>query len=146
MQESTLNKNNNFISFFKFPKKYVPLLRKAAISTLKSEKVKKYQINFIMISNEEIKKLNVKYRKVRRITDVISFLVVRESFMGDIYISRKRTRNQAKRYRNTWQHELAYLVIHGILHLCGYADYDLENKTKMFTKQDNIFKCLFFHD
>ncbi|WP_373478031.1 rRNA maturation RNase YbeY [Candidatus Endomicrobiellum devescovinae] len=141
MQE--LNTNKNFINFVDFPKEHINILKKAANLTLKSEKKRKYQINFIMLSDEEIKKLNIKYRKVKRITDVISFLIVPEIFAGDIYISKNRTQKQAKRYGNSWQQELAYLVIHGILHLCGYTDYDVENKSKMFAKQDKIFQCLF---
>jgi probable rRNA maturation factor len=141
MQE--LSTNKNFINFVDFPKEHVEILKKAAENALKSEKKRKYQINFIMISDEEIKKLNIKYRKVRRITDVVSFLIIPESFAGDIYISKNRTCKQAKRYGNSWQQELAYLVIHGVLHLCGYSDYDVENKSKMFAKQDKIFQCLF---
>jgi probable rRNA maturation factor len=141
MQE--LSTNKNFINFVGFPKEYVDILKKAVENTLESEKKRKYQINFILINDEEIKKLNIKYRKVRRITDVISFLIVPESFAGDIYISRNRTRKQAKRYGNSWQQELVYLVIHGVLHLCGYSDYDVENNSKMFAKQDKIFQCLF---
>jgi probable rRNA maturation factor len=141
MQE--LNTNKNFINFVDFPKKHVKIFKKATNLALKSEKKRKYQINFIMLSDEEIKKLNIKYRKVRRITDVISFLIVPEIFAGDIYISKNRTQKQAKRYGNSWSQELAYLVIHGILHLCGYTDYDVENKSKMFAKQDKIFQCLF---
>ncbi|MDR1522611.1 MAG: rRNA maturation RNase YbeY [Endomicrobium sp.] len=140
-----LNINSNFVNFINFPKEYVDMLKQAAILTLKSEKVRKYQINFIMISDKEIKSLNTKYRKTKRITDVISFLVIPEKLVGDIYISDNRTKKQAKRYNNTWQEELGYLAIHGILHLCGYIDYDLENKIKMFSKQDKIFKCLFSH-
>ena len=141
MQE--LNTNKNFINFVDFPKEHVNILKEAANLALKSQKKRKYQINFIMLSDEEIKKLNIKYRKVRRITDVISFLIIPEIFAGDIYISKNRTQKQAKRYGNSWQQELAYLVIHGILHLCGYTDYDVENKSKMFAKQDKIFQCLF---
>jgi len=133
-------KNINFINF---QKSYIPVLKKAALSALKSEKVKKCDINFIMVSDAEIKKLNIKYRKVRRITDVISFLVVPEAMAGDIYISEGRSEKQAGKYANTWLQELAYLVIHGVLHLCGYTDYEPENKTEMFARQDKIFKCLF---
>lgn len=138
--------SDSYINFVKFPKKDIPVLEKAALMALKSEKVKEYRVNFIMVSDPEIKKLNTKYRKVRRITDVISFLVVPEMFIGDIYISDGRSKKQAKKYGNTWQQELAYLVIHGVLHLCGYTDYDPENKTLMFSKQDKIFKCLFSQD
>jgi probable rRNA maturation factor len=143
MQELNINKRDNFINFVNFPKQCLKILKMAADLTLKSEKKKKYQVNFVMISDKEIRKLNFKYRKVRHITDVISFLVSPELFIGDIYISKNRTQKQAKKNDNSWQEELAYLVIHGVLHLCGYTDYDIENKTKMFVKQDKIFKCLF---
>jgi probable rRNA maturation factor len=138
-----LNTNKNFIDFIDFPKECVKTLKQAAELALKSEKKRKYQINFIMVSDEEIKKLNIKYRKAKRITDIISFLIIPRFFVGDIYISKKRTQKQAKKYGNSWQQELAYLVIHGVLHLCGYTDYDVENKSKMFAKQDEIFQCLF---
>jgi len=131
------------ISFIDFPKEFESVLKKAALRTLKAEKIKKYRINFIMVSDAEIKKLNVKYRKVRRITDVISFLVSQKDMLGDVYISKGRSKKQAGQYGNSWGEELAYLVIHGVLHLCGYTDYDEKNKTKMFNKQDKIFKCLF---
>jgi probable rRNA maturation factor len=139
-----MKKNNNLINFVNFPKQHVPLLKRAAMAVLESEKVKKYQVNFVMVDDNEIRRLNTKYRKVRRITDVISFLIVPEFFMGDIYISKNRSRKQAEEYANTWQQELAYLAIHGLLHFCGYTDYDTGNKAKMFAKQDKIFKCLFY--
>ncbi|AKL97981.1 rRNA maturation RNase YbeY [Endomicrobium proavitum] len=137
-------KNNSQLQFINFPVNETAVLKKAALSALKFEKVKNYNINFIMVSDAQIKKLNIKYRKVRRITDVISFLVVPQNFAGDVYISRGRSQKNAKKYGNTWRQELAYLVIHGVLHLCGYTDYDPKNKTEMFAKQDKIFKCLFF--
>ncbi|MDR3113033.1 MAG: rRNA maturation RNase YbeY [Endomicrobium sp.] len=132
----------NKINFINFQKSKSLFLKKAALAALKSEKIKKYEINFIMVGDAEIKKLNIKYRKVRRITDVISFLVSKEFFIGDIYISKGRSQKNAKDYGNSWDKELAYLVIHGVLHLCGYTDYDPENKAKMFAKQDKIFQCL----
>ncbi|MDR3275188.1 MAG: rRNA maturation RNase YbeY [Endomicrobium sp.] len=134
------------MKFIDFQKQDTALLQKVAFAVLESEKIEKCQVNFIMVSNKEIKKLNTKYRKVRRITDVISFMVMPELFIGDIYISENRSQKQAKKYNNTWRQELTYLVIHGLLHLCGYTDYDAVNKTKMFAKQDRIFKCFFCQD
>ena len=129
--------------FTGFSKKYIPLMKKTAEFTLKYEKIKSYNISFTQISDIEIKKMNRKYRKVNRITDVISFLVDDDLFLGDIYISDNRPQKNAKKYGLTYQQELCYLVIHSILHLEGYTDYDVENKTLMFSKQDKIFKCLF---
>ncbi|MDR2425906.1 MAG: rRNA maturation RNase YbeY [Endomicrobium sp.] len=145
MQELNIKKRKaaEIINFNGFDKKDIPMLTEAAKAVLKSEKIKNCQINFVMICDEEIKKMNAKYRKVRKITDVISFLILPRLFIGDIYISKERSKKQAKKYGNTWRQELAYLIIHGVLHLCGYTDYDIENKTKMFAKQDKIFKCLF---
>jgi probable rRNA maturation factor len=119
------------------------MLNQAVLATLTSEKIKRYQLNFVMVSNKEIKKLNAKYRKEGHVTDIISFLVVQRLFIGDIYISKKYTQEQAKKYGNTWLQELAYLIIHGVLHLCGYTDYEPVDKIKMFKKQDKIFQCLF---
>jgi probable rRNA maturation factor len=134
--------NNLDVFFFNFQKHQITFLRKAVFETLKAENVKKCKINFVMVCDEEIKMLNKKYRKIRRITDVLSFLVVPEFFIGDIYISENRSKKQAKKYGNIWQHELAYLLIHGILHICGYTDYDALNRVKMFSKQDRIFQRL----
>ncbi|MFA7073746.1 MAG: rRNA maturation RNase YbeY [Endomicrobiaceae bacterium] len=131
------------VIFRGFNKKMTPMLQKAADTALNYEKIKKCQISFTMISDQEIKKMNRKYRKVNRITDVISFLVSEELFMGDIYISATRPKKNAKKYGFTHEQELCYLIIHGILHLEGYTDYDAENKSLMFSRQDKIFKCLF---
>jgi probable rRNA maturation factor len=118
-------------------------MRRTALFTLKTENIKKYHISFTMISDIAIKRMNRKFRKVNRITDVISFLVSEEHFMGDIYISSNRPKINAKKYSMSFEKELCYLVIHGILHLEGFTDYDVRNKTLMFSKQDKIFKCLF---
>ena len=89
-------KNHSKLSFTGFQKGAAVLLKKAAAAALKAEKIKKYEINFIMVSDAQIKRLNVKYRKVRRITDVISFLVSKDFFLGYIYIAIWRTQKNAK--------------------------------------------------
>lgn len=129
--------------FTGFDKKIIPLMKKTAEFVLKSEKIQSYNISFTMISDSDIKKMNRKYRKVNRITDVISFLVDKDLFMGDIYISDLRPKKNAKKFGFSYEQEICYLVIHSILHLEGYTDYTPENKKKMFTKQDKFFKCLF---
>ncbi|MDR1400792.1 MAG: rRNA maturation RNase YbeY [Endomicrobium sp.] len=145
MQGLSIGRKNNNVNFINFPKRYISILKKAALNTLKSEKIEKYQINFVIVSNKEIRSLNAKHRKIKRVTDVISFLLIPKIFVGDIYVSKERSQKQAKKYGNTWQQELAYLIIHGVLHLCGYTDYDVANRDKMFNRQDEIFKFLFYN-
>ena len=128
------------VYLYNFPVKLKPVLAEAARKALSN--LKPGVINIILVNDASIKKLNKKYRKVDRITDVISFLSNSRPLFGDIYISRERSRKQAKRYGNLWQEELAYLVIHGILHLFGYKDYAPADRKKMFKKQDSIFKAI----
>ncbi|MBQ3835044.1 MAG: rRNA maturation RNase YbeY [Elusimicrobia bacterium] len=129
--------------FTNFNKKLIPSLEKTARFALKYEKINNYNISFTQISDADIKKMNRKYRKVNRITDVISFLVDEKLFLGDIYISDNRPKKNAKKFGFTYEQELCYLVIHSILHLEGHTDYDPKNKKIMFDKQDKIFKCIF---
>ena len=143
-----IRKKNNLkirekVSLFGFPKQYEPILLKAAKNTLSScGNVELGSINIIFVTDRDIKALNKKYRNVDRITDIISFLINPAVFSGDIYIAKERSRKQAGQYGHSWQAELSYLVIHGILHLFGYTDYTPGEKRKMFKKQDSLFKAI----
>ena len=99
-------------------------------------------VNAVMVSNAEIRKLNRRYRGVDRVTDVISFRLVKAPLLGEIYIARERSKSQAKDAGNTWNEELAYLLIHGILHLFDYTDYKPGERGKMFAVQDRLFKLI----
>ncbi len=131
------------VEFHHFPPIVLPAMTQAAQAALKRERVKSVgDINVIMVNDPEIKKLNIRFRKVRRITDIISFKYADKPLSGDLYISAGRSQKQAKRVGNTWQQELCYLVIHGVLHLREYTDYTPAEKAKMFTVQDSIFASL----
>ena len=92
-----------------------------------------------MVSDPAIKKLNRRFRKVNRITDVISFRFSKRPLAGDIYISKGRSQKQAAACGNTWNEELCYLVLHGMLHLFDHTDYTPLERGKMFAVQDKIF-------
>ena len=103
------------------------------------------EINLILVDNRKIREINRRYRKVRRVTDIISFnLGGREphEITGDIYIARERSRRQAAEQGHSWQKELTYLAIHGVLHVFGYTDYTPGDRAKMFSVQDRLWKCL----
>jgi len=134
-----LKKSN--IEFHHFPEKLLALPKRAAGAALKKAGNNcACDINFVMVPDAAIKKLNRKYRAVNRITDVISFRLSQKPLCGDIYISKGRSAKQAKTAGNTWEEELAYLVIHGMLHLFDYTDYKPAQRAKMFRVQDGIFK------
>lgn len=114
---------------------------------LEVENVDNLEFNVIIINNEEIHKINKEYRGIDRPTDVISFAL--EDFkdikyendyrvLGDIYISIDKVREQAKEYGHSEKRELAFLAVHGLLHLLGYDHMEKEDEKVMFSKQELI--------
>jgi len=86
---------------------------------LKSEKVfGKIDISFV--NEAEIRKLNKKFRKKDKPTDVLSFAYNEEGVLGDVIISPKIARRNAKLFGTAPKAELKRLVIHGTLHVLGY--------------------------
>ena len=114
---------------------------------LEVENVDNLEFNVIIINNEEIHKINKEYRGRDRPTDVISFAL--EDYkdikyendyrvLGDIYISIDKVREQAKEYGHSEKRELAFLAVHGLLHLLGYDHMEKEDEKVMFSKQELI--------
>lgn len=94
---------------------YKELIRKI----LKRER-QKGKINLVLVSDKEIRKLNRKFRRKDKPTDVLAFPMAEDGILGDIAISRDTTARNAKKYGVTFRQELKRLVIHGTLHLLGY--------------------------
>jgi probable rRNA maturation factor len=96
-----------------------------------------FNIGIILLSDAGIQKLNRKFLNKNTATDVLSFKVSKNH--ADIVISTQAASRNAAFYNNTLEQEIAYLIIHGILHLKGYRDYSDSEKRKMSRKQDEIF-------
>ena len=114
---------------------------------LEVENVDNLEFNVIIINNEEIHKINKEYRGIDRPTDVISFAL--EDYkdikyendyilLGYIYISIDKVKEQAKEYGHSEKRELAFLAVHGLLHLLGYDHMEKEDEKVMFSKQELI--------
>ena len=114
---------------------------------LEVENVDNLEFNVIIINNEEIHKINKEYRGIDRPTDVISFAL--EDYkdikyennyrvLGDIYISIDKVKEQAKEYGHSEKRELAFLAVHGLLHLLGSDHMEKEDEKVMFSKQELI--------
>lgn len=108
------------------------------------------EIGVHIVDNEEIKKLNKKFRSVDKETDVLSFpmiefgdepknvLIKKNILLGDIVISWPKVCEQAKEYGHTIEREIGFLTAHGILHLLGYDHISSEDEKIMFDKQEVI--------
>jgi len=129
------------LSFHGFPKACRKHVERAAEAALGAGKGRKGgEISAALVSDAAIRGLNRRYRGTDKVTDVLSFRLSKEPLCGDIYISRGRSAKQAKAAGNTWHEELCYLVLHGVLHLLDYTDYQPAKKKKMFAVQDRLFK------
>ena len=114
--------------------------------TLKLEKVKSANLSIVLIDDDLMHELNKKYRGIDKTTDVLSFAFednnkicynIRQ--LGEIYISIPQMIKQAKDYQHSEKRELAFLVVHGLLHLLGYDHTKGKEEEKiMFSKQELV--------
>ena len=105
----------------------------------------KKEFNLIFVNKDEIQRINKEYRKIDRVTDVISFANCddpeydpHQKELGDIFICIEKAKEQAKEYGHSETREFAFLAVHGYLHLCGYDHQTEEEEKIMFAKQDEI--------
>ena len=100
----------------------------------------KESFSIILTTNKKIKDLNKSYRKVNKVTDVLSFNSDQEDYLGEVFIALKRAFRQAKAYRHSKKREVAFLAVHGYLHLKGYHHDTKEAEEEMLKKQEEILK------
>ncbi len=107
------------------------------------EGCKEEDINFIFCDDHYLHKLNVDFLDHDTLTDVIGFdYSIGKNLQGDIYISIERVEDNAKEFKVSFQEELHRVMVHGILHFCGYKD-KLDDEVKaMRTKEDFYLKKL----
>lgn len=107
-------------------------------NTVINEKTIAGNINVILCNDRYLSDLNKKYLKHNSLTDIITFPLADEDNLvsGDIYISIDRVKENAKIFKQTTFSELTRVIIHGVLHLCGYKDKTPIEKDTMRQKED----------
>ena len=105
---------------------------------INEESYKLENINFIFSADSYLHKINVEYLKHDTYTDIITFEYNNpgDSILSDIYISLDRCRENSKKYKVKLSNEIHRILIHGVLHLLGYNDKTLSEKTSMTSKED----------
>lgn len=96
----------------------------------------------ILIDNTEMQDLNLQFREKDYPTDVLSFPSFEKNYLGEIFISTDKVKEQAKDYGHSAEREFAFLLVHGMLHLLGYDHHTNVEETIMFGKQNEILKKL----
>lgn len=109
------------------------------------------ELSITFVDNRRIQEINREYRNKDAATDVISFAMEEMGegemkivgadiprILGDIIISIERTKEQAIEYGHSFERELGFLALHGLLHLLGYDHMTESDEKVMFTKQKDI--------
>ncbi len=121
-------------------------LDKVIKRTLEHEKVKNANFSIVFVGEEKIRDINKNYRHIDKVTDVISFAFEDNDknryndmrFLGEIYICIPRMQEQALTYGHSEVRELAFLTVHGLLHLLGYDHMTKEEEEVMFGIQKKV--------
>ncbi len=110
------------------------------------------EVGITLVDNAEIQQINAEYRQIDQATDVLSFaldegeafpsLPEEEHLLGDIIISMERAQEQALEYGHSLSREVAYLLIHGLLHLLGYDHLQVADKQIMRTQEELVLAKL----
>ncbi len=122
---------------------FFEMLTSATLATLNAKLDAKTELSLLLTDDESIHALNLQYREKDRPTDVLSFEMNDEIMLGDIVISIDTAIKQANDADIALEREVAFLFIHGFLHLLGY-DHETseEDEKEMFALQENILKTL----
>ncbi|MEN8125888.1 MAG: rRNA maturation RNase YbeY [Bacteroidota bacterium] len=104
---------------------------------IEQENYNQGEINYIFCDDEYLLEKNIKYLKHNTLTDIISFdYTVKNIISGDIFISIERVEENAKEFGIKFNDELHRVIVHGILHYCGYNDKKIPEKQEMRSKED----------
>lgn len=100
-------------------------------------------ISFIFCDDDYLLKLNQDFLQHDTLTDIISFdNNLGKQLHGEIYISIDRVKENAKEFSVTFKEELHRIIIHGILHFCGYKDKSDKEAKQMRKGEDIALKKL----
>ncbi|MFT6808787.1 MAG: putative rRNA maturation factor [Saprospiraceae bacterium] len=104
--------------------------------TIEEEAKELASLNVIFCSDEFLLKINQEHLNHDYYTDIITFDYNTEEIEGELYISIERVRENAISLGVSFEHELHRVIIHGVLHLCGYGDKTDEEEKTMRSKED----------
>ena len=117
-------------------------------------------ITVSIVSPKRIRELNRQYRNVDKVTDVLSFPMLNIRYpqkladfnqevspdgwlyIGDVVICKKVAKRQAKDYCHSVRREIAFLALHGLLHVLGFDHVDADDEKAMMSVSEKILSEL----
>lgn len=114
------------------------------ISIFDKENIRFKNVSYIFCTDVFLLGLNQEYLNHNTYTDIITFTLSGKSdlIISEIYISVERVRENSVAFNVSYKQELYRVMIHGILHLCGFSDHSLEEK-KLILEKENFYLSLY---
>jgi probable rRNA maturation factor len=113
-------------------------------NVIASENKREGEINYIFCDDAYLHKLNVEFLQHDTLTDIISFdNTLGNELHGDIFISVERVVENANDFGVLFDDEIKRVMVHGVLHYCGFNDKTEADQTIMTAKEDEKLKM--FH-
>ena len=134
----------------KIPSGLRMLIRRACIAVLREEKFQgNAEVSVTFVDNDQIRRLNAKFRDKDSATDVLSFPMGENGeydlnpstgakILGDVVLSMEKAAEQAQEYEHSFEREVCYLTVHSMLHLLGYDHMNSEEKAVMRMKEETV--------
>jgi probable rRNA maturation factor len=111
---------------------------------IESEDKSEGEINYVFCDDEYLLQKNIEFLDHDTLTDIISFdYTMGNLISGDIFISVERVKENAVEYGVPFEEELRRVMVHGILHYCGYKDKTEEDGKVMRDKEEEKMEA--FH-
>ncbi len=137
----------NNLTNFSVDKKFFSTVAK---KVLLGENRETETISLAFVGKEEIQKLNKTFRKKNKPTDVLSFELKDppshkasegqdENYLGEIVICPDIVKENAEKYKVSFEYELTKVFVHGILHLCGYDHEKSEEEAEIMEKKQDLY-------
>lgn len=116
------------------------LLKTFLLTIFVQEKIRLRSLSYIFCDDQFLLKLNQQYLNHDTFTDILTFTLSNSSLpiVSEIYISIDRVRENADELKIEFTKELQRVMIHGVLHLCGYKDHNKEEK-KLMRQKENFY-------
>ena len=144
---------SNYPEELTFPQEYIDNVKAAAEMVGKLYDVENGEVSVTLTNNEYIHTLNKQYRGIDRPTDVLSFALNESEepeiegepevdVLGDLIISVERAEEQAADFGHSVRREMAFLTVHGMLHLLGYDHMEEADRLEMEEEQRYVMEQL----
>lgn len=116
-----------------------PAVRKIVEKVLAGEKKKGTSLVLLFLGPAKMAELNLRYRRKKGPTDVLSFPAFEAGYLGEVIICPAQVKKNARRFKEEFPREWRRVLVHGVLHLLGYDHEKSREKAILMRKKEEYY-------